>query len=214
MQAFLDYHNIAYRVVEVDPLRKTQLKQFSSDYRKVPIAVIDSKQINGSDTVISALSSTPASSTELEWLKWLDDKLIHLIAPNIYRTWSESLQTFNYITDHSKFSTWDRFSIRYTGAAAMYAIGKRLKKKYDIQDERKEIHEAINTWMKAITKGGSGFIDGAKKPGIVDLSVYGVLKAIQNFDTFTELTEQSKDFEQWFNNMTRLVGDSAKTTVE
>lgn len=224
MRAYLDYHKIPYRVVEVDPLRKTELREFSKEYRKVPIALINSQQVNGSSNVISTVESLKsgkcqdASSTvfsfspvENRWMKWLDDHFIHLISPNIYRTPGESLQTFNYITDKSKFTWWQRASIRYTGAAAMYFIGRRLKKKYDINDERQEIHDAISDWMKAISEGGTDFLDGQKTPGVVDLSMYGVLKAIETFDTFDELRMQNGDFASWYDRVKEIVGNSTQT---
>lgn len=223
VRAFLDYHGIPYRVVEVDPLRKTELKQFSADYRKVPIALINSKQVNGSAAVISTVQShllqsedTPTKNMEVEqkWLKWVDDHLIHLIAPNIYKTPGESLQTFNYITEKSKFSAWERASIRYTGAAAMYMIGKRLKKKYGIEDARESIHDAVDKWMKAVSEGGSGFLEGRKTPGVADLSVYGVLKAIKTFDTFGEIREKNQEFAEWFDRMAVVVGESSQTVEE
>lgn len=144
-------------------------------------------------------------------MKWLDDHFIHLIAPNIYRTPAESLQTFNYITDKSKFTWWQRASIRYSGAAAMYVIGRRLKKKYEITDERKEIHNAISEWMKAIHDGGSDFLNGEQKPGVVDLSMYGVLKAIETFDTFDDLRKQNADFASWYDRVKEMVGVSTQT---
>lgn len=220
VRAYLDYHKIPYRVVEVDPLRKTELRDFSKEYRKVPIALINSQQVNGSSNVISTVELLKSgkgkdefsfSPVEDRWMKWLDDHFIHLISPNIYRTPAESLQTFNYITDKSKFTWWQRASIRYTGAAAMYFIGRRLKKKYDINDERQEIHAAIHDWMKAINDGGTDFLDGQKTPGVVDLSMYGVLKAIETFDTFDELRKQNGDFASWYDRVKEIVGTSTQT---
>lgn len=226
VRAYLDYHNVPYRVVEVDPLRKTELKELEGDYKKVPIAIINDKQFNGSSAVIDALDvivrgqrvnektvaeAEPRSNEEKEWIDWLDNHLIHLIAPNIYRTPSESLQTFNYIADKSKFSAWQRATIRYTGAAAMYMIGKRLKKKYDIKDEREAIHEAVKDWMAAIRKGGGMYLDGKNDPGVADLSVYGVLKAIETFDTFMEVRERNGEFAEWFDRTKQVVGESSET---
>lgn len=226
VRAFLDYHGIAYRVVEVDPLRKTELKRFSSDYRKVPIALIDGQQVNGSAAVIEAVRAAHAArgaggckgealgvtreptAAQREWLTWLDDHLIHLIAPNIYRSPTESLQTFNYIADKSKFSWWDRATIRYTGAAAMYVIGKRLKKKYIAgDDERGAMYAAVDQWMAAVSKGGGRFLEGGDQPGVADLSVYGVLKALETFDTFADIRTRNNEFAQWFDDMKRVVGE-------
>jgi microsomal prostaglandin-E synthase 2 len=44
--AFLDYHDIPYKVVEVNPMGKKELKW--SDYKKVPVLVVDGEQMNDS----------------------------------------------------------------------------------------------------------------------------------------------------------------------
>lgn len=43
ISAFLDYHDIPYKVVEVNPLSKKELKW--SDYKKVPILTVDGEQL-------------------------------------------------------------------------------------------------------------------------------------------------------------------------
>ncbi len=44
--AFLDYHDIPYKVVEVNPVGKKEIKW--SDYKKVPVLVVDGEQLNDS----------------------------------------------------------------------------------------------------------------------------------------------------------------------
>lgn len=220
VRAYLDYHDLPYRVVEVDPLRKTELSTFDVSYRKVPIAVVDGEQVNGSGAVIERVGElvddAESMPTEMErqWLGWLDDKLIHLIAPNIYRTARESLQTFEYIADNAKFSVWQRETIRYSGAAAMYFIGRKLKKKYEIEDERTAITEALREWTDAIKKGGGKFLDGRERPGVADISVYGVLKAIERFDTFKQVRQENEELGEWFDRTKQAVGQAAVTERE
>jgi microsomal prostaglandin-E synthase 2 len=71
---------------------------------------------------------------EREWREWVDSHFIHLISPNVYRTWSESLETFRWFEQvgdwQQNFPTWERILAVYVGAAAMFAISKRLKKRY------------------------------------------------------------------------------------
>lgn len=43
ISAFLDYYDIPYKVVEVNPLSKKEIKW--SDYKKVPILVVDGEQL-------------------------------------------------------------------------------------------------------------------------------------------------------------------------
>lgn len=213
VRAYLDYHDIKYSVVEVDPLRKTELKVLDDkEYRKVPIAVVDGEQVNGSGAVIDRvgklIGDQGATEVERRWVQWLDETLIRLIAPNIYRTPSESLQTFQYITENAKFSAWQKGTIRYSGAAAMYMVGRKLKKKYGIADERQAFVDALEEWTSAIEEQGGKFL-GGHKPGMADLSVYGVLKAIQAFDTFTELRQRNARLGDWFDRMKEAVGEEA-----
>lgn len=41
--AFLDYYDIRYKVVEVNPISKKEIKW--SDYKKVPIVMVDGEQL-------------------------------------------------------------------------------------------------------------------------------------------------------------------------
>lgn len=45
VRAFLDYYGIEYSIVEVNPLSKKEVK-FSKSYRKVPIAIVNGKQVS------------------------------------------------------------------------------------------------------------------------------------------------------------------------
>lgn len=39
-----------------------------------------------------------SSSEELQWRQWVDDKFVHMLSPNVYRTPSEALQAFNWFS--------------------------------------------------------------------------------------------------------------------
>ncbi|KAH7977484.1 hypothetical protein HPB49_001891 [Dermacentor silvarum] len=70
---------------------------------------------------------------EMTWRMWADDVLVHVLSPNVYRTWQEALQAFNYFSEvgewEKNFPTWERLLVVYVGAAAMYFVAKRLKKR-------------------------------------------------------------------------------------
>ena len=48
------------------------------------------------------------------------------------------------------FTAWERMTVRYAGASAMYFIGKRLKKRHHITDERASLYGAAETWVDAL----------------------------------------------------------------
>lgn len=44
----------------------------------------------------------------------------------------------------------ERLVAKYSGAAAMYFVSKKLKKKHNISDERAALYEAAETWVEAL----------------------------------------------------------------
>ncbi|XP_044161574.1 prostaglandin E synthase 2 [Bufo gargarizans] len=67
VRAFLDYHQLPYEIVEVNPVLRKEIK-FSS-YRKVPILLADagsSLQLNDSSVIISAIKTFLISRKSLE----------------------------------------------------------------------------------------------------------------------------------------------------
>ncbi len=65
---------------------------------------------------------------------WVDQKFVHVISPNVYRTLSESLDSFKWFSYaggwNYAFNGFDRFVVIYLGSLAMYFVAKNLKKKF------------------------------------------------------------------------------------
>ncbi|XP_043808845.1 prostaglandin E synthase 2 isoform X2 [Manihot esculenta] len=152
VKAFLDYYSIPYKIVEVNPISKKEIKW--SNYKKVPILTVDGEQMVDSSDIINKLfqriypdDSIPSDDEESKWQGWVDNHLVHVLSPNIYRTTSEALESFDYITTHGNFSFTERLVAKYAGAAAMYFVSKKLKKRHNITDERAALYEAAETWV-------------------------------------------------------------------
>ncbi|KAL3517082.1 hypothetical protein ACH5RR_023984 [Cinchona calisaya] len=215
VKAFLDYYNIPYKIVEVNPLSKKEIKW--SDYKKVPILMVDGEQMVDSSVIIDKLSpkirpsvavkpSQEADDEEKKWRGWVDNHLVHILSPNIYRNTSEALESFEYITSHGNFSFTERITAKYAGAAAMYFVSKKLKKKYDITDERSALYEAAETWVDALN--GRDFLGGAK-PNLADLAVFGVLRPIRYLKSGKDMVEHTR-IGAWYSRMESAVGESSR----
>ena len=232
VKAFLDYHRIPYRVVEVDPLGKSELKW--SDYKKVPVILLDgSRQLNNSSSIISQLavdmqqndpvkqssggswslfSSKQADGSSdaqvrSEWRRWVDEKLVRAITVNIYRTAKESFQTFDYITEHGNFGWAQRQAARVVGATMMWSLSNRLKKKYDIEgDVREALYKLADQWVDGLD--GNPFM-GGMTPSLADIEAFGVIKSIVGTDTFNDLQHETR-ISSWYERMMNAVGDSAR----
>ncbi|KAG7383449.1 Prostaglandin E synthase 2 [Phytophthora boehmeriae] len=221
VKAVLDYLKIPYQVVEVNPLTKKETKAFT-DYRKVPVCRIDDEVVVDSSAIISRLrevsvasktnkESEDALAEEQQWREWVDKKLIILTPPNIYRTVPEALQAFDYCLTEGKFTPMERRMSKYAGAVIMYLIAKRSKKKYGIEDERQALYSALDSWVDAV--GDNRPFLGGDEPNMADLSVFGVLRAMNGLDTYNDMMRETS-IEPWFTRMTAKVGPSSRTVSD
>lgn len=233
VKAFLDYHNIPYRVVEVNPLTKAELKW--SEYKKVPVVLLDGReQLNDSSAIISRLaaevhagqgagaprkgwfsrgsssaaSASASSTTEEErWRRWVDERLVRVITVNIYRNARESWQTFDYIADHGNFCWVQREAARVAGATIMWSLSGRLKKKYKVDgDVRQALYACAEEWVQALA--GRPFL-GGEAPNLADLAVFGVMRSVVGTDTFMDLQHKTA-IAPWYERMMGAVGAAAR----
>ncbi|PRQ15894.1 putative prostaglandin-E synthase [Rosa chinensis] len=219
VKAFLDYYDIPYKIVEVNPLSKKEIK--FSEYKKVPILMVDGEQLVDSSDIIDtltekilpdrvpqriAVSTSDEDDEEKKWRKWVDNHLVHMLSPNIYRNTSEALESFDYITSNGNFSYTEKITVKYAGAAAMYFVSKKLKKKYNITDERASLYEAAETWVDALD--GREFLGGSK-PNLADLAVFGVLRPIRYLRSGKDMVEHTR-IGEWYSRMERAVGEPSR----
>lgn len=137
---------------------------------------------------------------ERHWRDWTDRVLVHSLSPNIYRTMPEALQAFNNFSAMGKwdehFTTFERLTAVYVGSAAMWLIGKRLKKRYALKDDvRESLYDNCRLWLKAIGKDRQFM--GGDKPNLADLSVFGVLSSIEGCTAFNDLLENT-NIRPWY----------------
>ena len=183
VKAMLDFHGVPYDVVEVNPLTKSEIK-FSKEWTKVPIVKVDGDQLNNSSDIMRELerripsaramkasdkraswgsdpSSTPAEK-ESRWLAWVDDRFVHVVTPNIYRTWGEAFKSFDYITERGNFNWFERQSVRLSGAVSMYVIAHNvLEARHGIEDEREELYKDLRAWCSEAVGPNQPFCGGS-----------------------------------------------------
>ncbi|XP_022962570.1 prostaglandin E synthase 2-like, partial [Cucurbita moschata] len=211
VKAFLDYYNVPYKVVEVIPIFKKEIKW--SEYKKVPILMVDGVQMVDSTDIIDKLyqrihpeNSASISEEERKWLGWVDNHLVHVLSPNIYRNYKEALESFNYITSHGNFTFTQRVIAKYGGATAMCFVSKKLKEKHNITDECKALYGAAETWVYALKD--RRFLGGSN-PNLADLAVFGVSRPIRYLQSGKDMVEHTRVGE-WYTRMEKDVGESAR----
>lgn len=146
--------------MEVNPLTKAELKPWSGEYKKVPIALIDGNQVNGSENIlefilnlsdvqmklenrwaeegqndtepIMTMQQFEKSQHALRWTRFAIDDLAALLYPNICGSLSESYDAFGYVRNVDSFSALQKISIQYLGALAMHFAARKVKCKSNI----------------------------------------------------------------------------------
>uniref|UniRef100_A0A7S1CY25 GST N-terminal domain-containing protein n=1 Tax=Cyclophora tenuis TaxID=216820 RepID=A0A7S1CY25_CYCTE len=219
VKALLNHVGLHHEIVEVNPLTKSELPK--GDYRKVPIALVDEQAVLGSDAIISALlehrhvqeqllntrwkdadnMTLEAFQQDTKWLDFATNQLATLMYPNICRSVSDAYRSFDYVSDVPTWSAFQKFSIRGVGSIAMYMAASRVKKKYNIEDERKALEEALQVWYnEALNRDEKQFASGANVPNLADLTVYGTLRSVEGLeahDTFV----RNGPVSDWYQRM-------------
>lgn len=219
-KALLAYANTPYTTQEVNPLTKAEI-QFSKDYKKVPIAIINGTQINDSKNINDALLNLPYilqqlsekndlpletfkdSSTAKRWETFARDELAPILYPNICRSLADSYEAFGYVRDVRGFTDVQKVLIRGVGSLAMYFAASKIKSKRNIKDERDVLRKALSQWEEeGLMNGERLFGSGSHVPDMGDLSVFGVLKSVSGLKTHREvILENDGVVKDWYHRM-------------
>ncbi|KAG7359025.1 glutathione S-transferase, C-terminal-like protein [Nitzschia inconspicua] len=221
----LTYQQIPFQSIEVNPLTKAELK-FSKDYRKVPIVQQDNQQWNGTEEILEHFTSKTSfvgndsfsdSPSAKKWADFARNKLAPLLYPNLCNTLSNSFRSFDYVHQEPHFSTLQKYSIQYIGSIAMYFAASKIKKKYQLDDVRVALDEALLELEEGLEESSTGneFADTntflsktVQGPNLGDLAVFGVLKGLEGLPILTDDILQDKRYlkiQHWYKTMDQQV---------
>jgi len=231
-KALLNYANVDYDVVEVNPLTKIELKPWSGEYRKVPIAKMNGKQINGSSNIIQNLLDDPFIAKKLErkwstmsnksssfsmhsfssskdatkWTSFAKDELAALLYPNICNSVSNSYQAFAYVQHVDSFTSFQKSYIRTIGCLAMYIAASKIKSKRGIVDERDALRICLTKWEKdGLLGGNKEFSSGMNTPNLGDLAIYGTLASVEGLSAHEDfIGNRGGVIRDWYYRMSEI----------
>mmetsp|Transcript_2822 Transcript_2822/g.4592 ORF Transcript_2822/g.4592 Transcript_2822/m.4592 type:complete len:99 (-) Transcript_2822:581-877(-) len=83
-------------------------------------------------------------------------------------------------------------------------------KKYNIEDERKALHDSLAKWIEAV---GSKDFYGGSHPNLADLCVFGTIRAIEGYATHTNVLTETQ-VGPWYDRMASVVGDRSNSRAE
>mmetsp|Transcript_6411 Transcript_6411/g.19392 ORF Transcript_6411/g.19392 Transcript_6411/m.19392 type:complete len:271 (+) Transcript_6411:71-883(+) len=213
-KAAMDFYKVPYSTIEVNPLSKREMK--FTDYKKVPLAIMDGEKVTESDVIMDKVRSLgekdPPTAEELKWREWSNKQLVILLPPNLYRSLPESWASFKYISANSKFGQAEAMYVRLAGTLFMWSLKGRMMKKYDLKDERKDLAARLDTWVQDALNS-KAFQRGDEKPGLADLSVFGMLRSMTGVPTF-EFALGNTGVRDWYERMQKAVGPSARVVMK
>ena len=201
VKAMLDYKQIPHERIEVNPINKKEIA-FSS-YKKVPILMTaEGKQINGSTEIMHYLNETfpgrdieETAEQQDKWMDWADERLVRALPPLIYDGWKNSLKSFDYITEVTKFSAIQKIWIKYFGAFVMFMVSKKSAKSQKITDPVQHFKNCLQEWEKVLLEK-----EEVKSPSEAELAIYGILRSIQSLPAFA-LVKERKPVIEWYQQM-------------
>jgi microsomal prostaglandin-E synthase 2 len=202
VKAILEYLGIEYTAIEVNPLTKSELSAFT--YKKVPIATINGEVITEStiiiDRLISFIEANDKKSEFLvidsdKWAEWSDRRLAVYLYPNLTSTLKSSYESFGYTVDVAAWNAPWAFITRVASSLAMWAASGKIKSKYDIKDEQKELDVEIQVWLAAL--GNNKFLHGDNIT-MPDLLVFGVIKAVDGLSVQDKMFSRFPQLKRWY----------------
>lgn len=211
VKSYLDFCGVQYDTIEVNPLTKAEIKNLKLVAKKVPVAIINGQVVEDSGKIIEVITKLGEegkiegfpgkeffSEDTSKWNEWSEKKLAVMLYPNITHTFEESWECFEYAGKVESWSWVQRNLVQVMGTMAMSLANGKIKKKYGIVDERKELKEVINVWCDALQ--GQQFLHGDQVT-MPDILVFGVLKSIHGLRTFNEIMAENSTLKEWYNNV-------------
>eukprot|EP00934_Nitzschia_sp_Nitz4_P008713 Nitzschia sp. Nitz4//scaffold42_size132992//4178//5157//NITZ4_003376-RA/size132992-augustus-gene-0.99-mRNA-1//1//CDS//3329551649//8703//frame0 len=227
-KAVMDYGNIKYEPVEVNPLTKSELNVLTTkEYRKVPIMTVseggssEPLQLNGSDVIVDhvlglgTLDVDSTSESAVYWNNFAREDLAPLLYPNLCNSLSNSYQAFQYVHNVPNFTTFQKYSIQTIGSVAMYYAAGKVKGKRNITDERAALLDALkvlNDRLEELQEGKQGTVllsGSTSKPHLGDLTVYGVLRGLEGLAVLDVIWTAYPTISTWYQAVERIVEEVA-----
>jgi len=172
-----------------------------TDHAKVPVLKDDDKVIVESAAIVDYINEhyaqAPKSEDSKRWTDWVDETLVHYLPPLIHPNFTTSWKNFGAIMLADQYPAFKGFIVRLGGSIVMPKVAKRMKAKYDINDEKTEFLAAIDQWSDEGLADKSFY--GGDKPDFVDCSVFGVLRSGDQLGIVDMAKNHNSTFAAWYD---------------
>ncbi len=198
VKAFLNYTKIPYNVVEVTPFGMKELE--FTDHKKVPVLKDDAEIVVESSAIVRYLNDKyahllPAPQDDA-WQAWVDNTLVHYLPPLIHPNMGKSFKNLGLVMAGGNTGAVKGFFVRLVGAMVMPRVANKMKLKHSIQNPAAEFQTALAHWVDKGLAGNAFY--GGEQPGLVDTSVFGVLRSAQGMGILEAAATSNPTFGSWY----------------
>jgi microsomal prostaglandin-E synthase 2 len=205
VKAFLNYCKIPYDVVDVTPFGMKELD--FTDHKKVPVLKDDAEIVVESSAIVRYLNDKyahlPANPQDDVWQTWVDNTLVHYLPALMHPNIGKSFQNLGLVMSESKDGAVKRFLVRLVGAMVMPRVANKMKLKHNIQHPVAEFQAALGHWVDNGLSGKTFY--AGEQPGLVDASVFGVLRSVQGTGILEQAAATNPVFGRWYEACHKLM---------
>ena len=212
VRSLLRYKGVEFEEVEVDPMKKKEIK-WSNSWSKVPIYVEkDGTQVNNSNEILHWINKNHdggnifedknADSDQDKWMDFSNDILGKSIVAVIYRTYKTSRHALRYVSQIDQFSKFSAWQSIWLGGIIMKMVGKSRAKLFERNPEDNLLHQ-----LDIMSEGIKGEYFGGENPNGADFANFGILRSMQGLNGF-DIVENHKKVSEWYMNMRDISNSS------
>ncbi len=209
VRSLLSWKGVDYRQVEVDPMKKTELKW--SEWNATPVFVDrDGTQVNDSNDILHYINSNyeggekfpvkGSDEAQDQWMNFSGDILGKSILPVIYNSYSSSRRALRYVSDVESFSALQKWKAIWLGGIIMRMVGKSRGKMFELPAE-----ENLTYQLDVLSGGFTGDFFGGSSPNGADFANYGILRSMQGLRGWN-IVESHAKAGPWFALMQSTTG--------
>jgi microsomal prostaglandin-E synthase 2 len=198
VKALLNYAKQSYETVEVSPFGMKEIDFI--EHKKVPVLRDGEEIIVESANIVKHVndkySQLPMRHDAEQWVKWVDDELVHYLPPLIHPTIKVSYANFSHILDTTDMGWLKAAFTRIAGSLVMPKVARKMQAKHNIEHPEKEFKQAIDKWVTEGLQSKPFF--GGEKADFVDCSVFGILHSSHQLGITELASKHNAEFAKWY----------------
>jgi microsomal prostaglandin-E synthase 2 len=209
VRSLLAWKGVDYHKVEVDPMKKAELKW--SEWTAVPVFVAsDGTQVNDSNDILHYINSNygggekfpeaGSDASQDQWMGFSGDILGKSILPVIYNSYRSSRKALSYVSEVESFGGFQKWKAIWLGGIVMRMIGKSRGKLFDLPAE-----ENLQYQLGVMAEGFNGDFFGGDVPNGSDFANYGILRSMQGLRGW-DIVKSHAQAGPWFARMQSTTG--------